>query len=108
MLTGLALSRTAVHRLSHSPPTSHAASPIRLPSLPGAPMGSRTPEPQRPYVERRPSLPVGYDVPPSQRPREEEVPAQPMPQQWSQQPQGATMSVADLVDEEKARKTPTN
>ncbi|KAH7105628.1 hypothetical protein BKA62DRAFT_669114 [Auriculariales sp. MPI-PUGE-AT-0066] len=83
------------HRLSQSPPSSHAAGPIRLPSLPGGSMGSRTPEAQRPYFDRRSSMPVTLDGSRVDTP----PPQQQSPQQWQTQ----TMSVADLVDDDKSR-----
>lgn len=106
--------------MSHSPP-SHAAGPIRLPSLPGAPvdgrMGSRGPEKSattpyvvesgpRPtvYFDRRGSLPVHLDS----VPRRDEMNGdahqqqhqQHQHQQWQQQP-------AELEDD-KSRKTTPN
>lgn len=68
---------TNMHRVSHSPPT-HATGPIRLPSLPGAPvdgrLGSHGPEKspyavesgprQNHYFDRRPSLPVHLEAVP--------------------------------------------
>jgi GATA-binding protein, other eukaryote len=89
-----------IPRLSHSPPSSHAASPIRLPSLPGASVGSRTPEAQRPYFERRTSMPTALESgAPGQRPHNDETH---QPAQWQQ----GTISVAELIDDDKPGSTP--